>query len=293
MAKDSKIEWTDDTVNAWWGCQKISPACANCYAESLDKRTGGENWGGADSPRRIRVEAAIRELDAIAARSGKEGRPRRVFLSSMSDVFEDRADLVEPRLKLWAALHRIGRRITPLLLTKRPHMMAEWARVHGWPEGAWAGTTVEDQIRADERIPALLKVPAPVRFLSMEPLLGRVDLITPIGAAMIFDEDRDADDRGIHWIIAGGESGGRARPAPARWFRSLRDQAFAAGAAFFFKQWGEFIPDSQVQHLPPEVRDIVSLRVVEAHGEAHVRYGKKLAGRLLDGEIHHEFPVEK
>jgi hypothetical protein len=108
---------------------------------------------------------------------------------------------------------------------------------------------------------------------------------------MVFDDNWTPGDPGIHWVIAGGESQGGARPAPSFWFRSVRDQALAAGAAFLFKQWGEWLPSDQVQYLPADVRDRALARVVEAHGEAHIRYGKGLAGRLLDGQEWTQFPV--
>lgn len=191
---DTKIEWTDDTVNPWWGCAKVSPACVNCYAESLDKRwhpaatprdepAVASHWG-VQAPRMLRVQKAIGEIDAIARRSDKDGRPRRVFIASMADVFEDRADLVKPREELWSALCRIGPRITPLLLTKRPEVALAWAQTHPWPEGAMFGVTVEDQKRADERIPVALQVAALTGckvFLSMEPLLEPVNLAVWMG----------------------------------------------------------------------------------------------------------------
>ena len=271
--KDTKIEWADDTVNPWWGCERISPACAHCYAETFSKRLGKDLWGPG-SERMIRVDKAIAELEAIARRGGKDGRPRRVFIASMADVFEDRVDLAEPRKRLWDALHRLDGRLVPMLLTKRPIHMAAWAKEHGWPAGAWAGTTVEDQRRADERIPKLLQVPARVRFLSCESLLGPVDLDklwchncgtdehvsfeppaqpwcgecdSEVGSAGWLDPCADARQAGVNWIIVGGESGAKARPMHPAWARSLRDQATAAGVPFLFKQWGEWAPGEEVE----------------------------------------------
>jgi len=349
MASDTNIEWADDTVNPWWGCAKVSPACANCYAEAWDGRwysePDGANEGkraahwGAGSPRRLRVEKAIEELDKIARRSGREGRPRRVFIASMADVFEDRADLVEPRRRLWEALHRLcgsipkpptpRRRpgeteasylfrcdlndwqppplIIPMLLTKRPDVMAAWAKEHGWPDGAWAGTTVEDQQRADERIPHLLSVPAPVRFLSCEPLLEPVD-ITP----WIIEPDEPCFDHGyfsppeeneIQWVIAGGESGPKARPSHPDWFRTLRDQCAVAGVPFFFKQWGAWAPGNggPGSDLYDRDRTKVDSGFFDYCGRWNAlgcnpfrqtmdRLGKKTAGALLDGREWREVP---
>lgn len=271
--KDTKIEWADDTVNPWWGCERISPACQHCYAETLAARFHAGLWGPG-SDRRLRLDKAIGELESIARRGEREGRLRRVFIASMADVFEDRADLAEPRKRLWDALHRLDGRLIPMLLTKRPAVMAAWAKEHGWPGSAWAGTTVEDQRRADERIPELLRVPARVRFLSCEPLLGPVDLDklwchncetdeavsfeppaqpwcgecdSEVGGAGWLDSCADARQAGINWIIVGGESGPKARPMHPDWARSLRDQAVAAGVPFHFKQWGEWAPGEDVE----------------------------------------------
>ena len=314
MADDTKIEWADDTVNPWWGCTKVSPACSNCYAESWDARWAkGEAHWGPTAPRKLRVERAILDLQRIARRSDKEGRPRRVFIASMSDFFEDRPDLVEPRKSIWEVLHELAGdspRITPLLLTKRPDVMAAWADEHGWPGGAWAGTTVEDQRRADERIPHLLRVPARVRFLSCEPLLEPVDLGRAIcrtchgqgwvdslagrhgcetcGEVGAWGDPAD----GIGWVIVGGESGPGARPMHPAWARSLRDQCQEAGVAFHFKQWGAW-----VEVDPSEGREgdwwslpapLGLVPFIEGDGQWYQaplmrRVGKKAAGRLLDG----------
>lgn len=289
---DSRIEWTDDTVSPWWGCAKVSPACMHCYAETFDARglvDGGGHWGPS-APRFIRVDKAIADLDRIARRSDREGRPRRVFMASMSDFFEDRADLVESRKRIWHHLHSLGRRITPMLLTKRPDVMAAWAKEHGWPDGAWAGTTVEDQRRADERVPSLLRVPAEVRFLSMEPLLGPVNLrfVAPQDDWHIDALDTPDPSFRIGWVIAGGESGPNARPSHPDWFRSIRDQCEYTGVPFFFKQWGAY---AMADQLPDEVFRAVDASEggIPSHGEP-LRLGKKRTGRLLDGRTWDERP---
>ena len=253
MGKDSRIGWTDDTVNGWWGCAKVSPACTFCYAEGFAKRTGADVWGPS-APRRLRVDAAIRELRAIADRSDREGRPRRVFMHSMSDIFEDRPDLLDPRAREFEALHEINRdrvRIIPMLLTKRAEFAVEEVRRLGLPRGAWVGCTVENQAAADERIPYLRRIPAAVRFLSVEPMLGHVNasigLYTqpPTGVP---DEPAEAGGMwssralgpdGLSWLIAGCESSGPRpgkRPTDIDWIRSLRDQSVRAGVPFFLKQ---------------------------------------------------------
>lgn len=299
MGIGTEISWTHDTVNPWWGCVKVSPACTNCYAETLSHRWKRAEWGPS-APRWLRVDKAIGELRRSVHRARKEGEPRRVFIASMSDFFEDREDLVAPRLEVWRALHELagellpdGRPcIVPLLLTKRPEVMAVWAREHGWPSNAWAGTTVEDQRRADERIPHLLLVPAQVRFLSCEPLLEALSLQID----------------GLGWVIAGGESGPKARPSHPDWFRAIRDACAAAGVPFHFKQWGAWSsqrtadgdPPLPLSHLPEGAEwwaraDVHEWAVTHDgdgnwYGHHAVRVGKKRAGRALDGVEHSGVP---
>ncbi len=255
MGETTKIEWTDHTFNSWWGCTKVSPGCEHCYAESLDKRIGGDHWGPGKA-RRIFGEKHWNEPRRWNAAAKKEGRRHRVFCSSMADVFDAEAPAGELD-KLWALI-----RETPhldwQLLTKRPERILEslpfdWGA--GW-RNVWLGCTVEDQRRADERIPHLLRVPARVRFLSCEPLLESVDLTNYLRCAECRDP-RDPEDRfpviepeeyfrcgrgevcpGIHWVIVGGESGGGSRPFDLRWARSLIDQCSRAKTSVFVKQLG-------------------------------------------------------
>lgn len=312
MGADTKIEWADDTVNAWWGCTKISPGCAHCYADEMGTRFGVQ-WGDS-AERRLRVEAAVRELVRIANRGDREGRPRRVFMQSMSDLFEDRDDLRGPRARIFGALNAINQdrvRLIPMLLTKRAeHLVAEVTRL-GLPPGAWVGVSVENQAAADERIPHLLRIPGAVRFLSMEPLLGAVDLTklwchncetddhvrfdppaqpgcvecdSEVGPAGWLDPCADERQGGISWVIVGGESGPKARPMHPAWARSLRDQCVEAGVAFFFKQWGEWAPEDRPEELAQAVAlDLLTDGMVR-------RLGKHAAGRLLDGREWNEVP---
>jgi len=288
MSSDTNIEWADDTTSPWWGCSKVSPACTHCYAEGVSARFRRGSWG-LTGERALRVDACLADLARFARRGVREGRPRRVFLGSMCDVFEDRPDLVEPRKRLWTGLRDVGTRhgsgIRALVLTKRPEHMVAWAAEHGWPGICWAGATVEDQQRADERIPYLLRVPARVRFLSVEPALGPVKVGPAIAATGHPDTDYDP---AINWVIVGGESGPHARPSHPDWFRSLRDQCQSAGVPFFFKQWGEWAPIAQTttpdNGRPNSVGAEVGERV-----EA-VRVGKHTAGRLLDGRTWDEMP---
>ncbi len=169
-------------------------------------------------------------------------------------------------------------------------------------ERGWAGCTVEDQRRANERIPELLEVAAEVRFLSMEPLLGAVDLravdasgeaVESIvdalkGTVTLNGEDTFPCGR-IHWVIAGGESGNKARPSRPDWFRALRDQCVATGVAFHFKQWGEFAPADAVDQAWRSSTSSTMDRCEVADGPVY-RVGKHKAGRLLDGRTWDEVP---
>lgn len=176
MGDSTAIAWTDHTFNPWLGCERVSPACQHCYAEAWAKRSGLVEWG-RNAERRVTSPANWRKPLAWNAAAEAAGRPALVFCASLADVFEDRPELVEPRARLFDLIEATPHLIWQLL-TKRPQHVVDmvpgpWLRGL-WPENVWIGTTVEDQQRAVERIPRLLEVPAPVRFLSCEPLLNRV-----------------------------------------------------------------------------------------------------------------------
>jgi protein gp37 len=254
MGETTGIAWCHHTLNPWIGCVKVSEGCANCYAEvatptRVFRSKGEETWG----PRAERHETEGWEAQARrwarAARAA--GERRRVFCASLADVFENRMDLAgaTAAAKLSGMRERLFELIesTPdldwLLLTKRPEnvrRLVPFRWLDRWPPHAWIGCTAENQARADERIPHLLRVPARVRFLSCEPLLEAVDVRWSLcategavgGAAGLHTGS------GISWVIVGGESGPKARPFDLAWARSLRDQCKAAGVAYFFKQMG-------------------------------------------------------
>ncbi|HWO88894.1 MAG TPA: phage Gp37/Gp68 family protein, partial [Gemmatimonadales bacterium] len=222
VGKNTSIAWCHHTFNPWWGCVKVSPACDHCYAEVMARRTGHAVWG-ADAPRRVFGEshwAAPLTWDRDATRRGRRAR---VFCASMADVFEARQELTGARQRLWDLVEATSM-LDWLLLTKRPHQIrrcvpAAWLTTP--PANVWYGTTVESPEYL-WRLDALRDVPAVVRFVSYEPALA--DVIWPL--------------TGMHWLIAGGESGAGCRPPDPAWIRSARDQAVAAGVKFFFKQWG-------------------------------------------------------
>lgn len=303
MAFKSAIEWTEATWNPWHGCHKVSQGCRNCYM-FRDKAKYGQDPN-------VVVRSKTKFYDPL-----KWEEPRKVFTCSWSDFFIEEAD---PWRDEAFAIMALTPQHTYQVLTKRPDRMLEYLSdptrlaaisIHmGKLAGStkdfdfiekgfdilssldpqnlilpnvWLGTSVEDQKTADERIPELLKIPAKVRFLSMEPLLGPVDLqhwVEPVGQDSCIecgkDEKRfmtaDEYDRiswtergdamcpdcgclctvtgyeeGLNWVIVGGESGPNARPVHPDWVRSIRDQCQAAGVPFFFKQWGEWWPIGQM-----------------------------------------------
>ncbi len=319
MGANTSIEWCDATFNPWWGCVKVSPGCTNCYAETLSKRFGNDIWGPAKTTsRRVFGPKHWAEPFKWNAEAAKAGQRKRVFCASMADVFEAHPMLDAERAKLWVLIEATPN-LDWLLLTKRPEnimSMTPDAWASGLPANVWVGTSVEDQQRADERIPELLRVPARVRFLSCEPLLGAVNLTAIIGQSQGVEISTDAlngvtmlNGQGhlptpsIDWVIVGGESGPGARPMHPDWARGLRDQCMAAGVSFHFKQWGQWLPfvcerdEDMVGHFvgadgrPLYIADMLA-HAHEIHNDrGFVKLGKHAAGRLLDGRTWDELPT--
>jgi protein gp37 len=274
MTDRSAIEWTQATWNPVTRCDRISPGCQHCYALILARRlkamgqakyqadgrppTSGPGFGVALHPHTLGEPLRWR-------------RPRRIFVCSMADLFHARVP--DAFIAQLFATMAATPQHTYQVLTKRPGRMARLlgsdafpqavfdhtVAAHGatsltWPlSNVWLGTSVEDQQRANQRIPNLLAAPAVTRFLSCEPLLGPIDLglaisqqtaptngrgLTRTTVHLTHCCQRALRDAEIHWIIAGGESGPSHRPVDPAWVRSLRDQALAGKVAFFFKQWG-------------------------------------------------------
>jgi len=255
----TKIEWTHYSFNPWRGCTHVSPGCTHCYAEALSKRNPAQlgTWG-AGGERVIASESYWKQPERWNRAAEKAGERHRVFCASLADVFEDRPELHEPRVRLFDLILATPH-LDWLLLTKRPEnartIISEIdlgagvmgsSFVEAFPN-VWLGTTVEDQRRADERIPVLLDTPAAVRFLSCEPLLGPVKLDSCLWTPHEVIQ-RDASFRpvmwnreqrnGIDWVIVGGESGPKARPMDLAWARSLVEQGSAADVPVFVKQLG-------------------------------------------------------
>lgn len=293
MADRTKIEWTrsdDGSPGATWnpvtGCTQVGPGCDHCYALTLAERFRGApnhyfEHGFDVTLRPDKLDQPLRWK-----------RPRKVFVNSMSDLFH--SEIPGEYIARVFAVMALAPRHTFQVLTKRHGRMRSLLSspafedqvraasgvefgpdYHGaWPlPNVWLGVTVEDQKRADLRVPALLETPAAVRFLSCEPLLGPVQ----IGHYLA----------GIDWVIVGGESGRGARPMHPGWVRTIRDDCSHAGAAFHFKQWGEWVTEDQA----PE--DITLPGISWRHfgdDAGSYKVGKKAAGRELDGRTWDEYP---
>lgn len=339
MSDNTTIEWSDATWNPVTGCTKVSPGCDNCYAETF-----AERWRGTPGHH---FENGF-DLTLRPERLGQPirwTRPRRIFVNSMSDLFHDKVDVgfIAEVFAVMAAAHWH----TFQLLTKRHGRMRsllgdpafhelvkeeslELAKEgvdvrpnnpwEVWPlRNVWVGVSVEDQKRADLRIPALLDTPAAVRWISAEPLLGPVDLSRWMGALTCGCGGEpggptfgcsagcmEPTPGGIDWVVVGGESGPRARPMHPQWARDLRDQCTAAGVPFLFKQFGAWVPESACLHpgnapaafldLDGTFRPLVNGKPETspmARGDAITirRVSKKAAGRSLDGRVWDEFPT--
>lgn len=290
MGEKTTIEWTHHTFNPWWGCEKVSPACTSCYAETFSKRIGQKVWG-KDAPRRFFNEKHWIEPHHWDIEAKRLRTRRRVFCASMADVFEERKDLDVHRSKLWDLIETTSA-LDWLLLTKRPEnikRMVPTSWLRSPRPNVWYGTTVENQEWAEKRIPHLLGVPAAIRFLSVEPMLG------PIVLGPCMQTPEAFHRRGIDWIICGGESGHHARPMHPIWAQSLRNQAFTADIRFFFKQWGEWVP--RIGLSMDVVKGFHGMKKDLGQDANHpllmLRLGKAKAGRLLDGQLWNEVPVPK
>ncbi|HEU0073514.1 MAG TPA: phage Gp37/Gp68 family protein [Dehalococcoidia bacterium] len=244
MSLNSHIEWTEATWNPVTGCTQVSPGCANCYAKTFAERFRGV----PGHPYEMGFDLTLRPERLEQPLQWK--KPQLIFVNSMSDLFhEDVPDhFVRQVFDTMEAAH--WHRFQ--LLTKRPERLVSLAPTLKFPENLWVGVSVENQ-RWTSRIDELRKVPAAIRFLSCEPLLG------PLAELNLSD---------IHWVIVGGESGHHARPMKADWAREIRSQCQEKGVPFFFKQWG-------------------------AHDEEGVRRGKSKTGRLLDDRTWDQLPAKE
>lgn len=283
MAQNSAISWTTHTWNPWMGCTKVSPACDGCYAEALmDKRYGKVQWG--NHPRIRTGKHTWNDPFRWERQAEKDGTRPFVFCASLADIFDNQVD-PQWRADAFDVMRRT-QRLVYLLLTKRPQNIVKMAdAVGGLPANAAIGTTCEDQQRADINLSALkvakIELNPIFTFGSFEPLLG------PIVIPPAFMPD---------WVITGGETdqgGHQARPTHIEWFRSLRDQAEAAGVPFHHKQngewlaWGQIMADGTENYLSYGKRPDFFQHL---GGEIFSKVKKARSGRMLDGVTHDAFP---
>ena len=244
MAQSSSIEWTEATWNPTTGCTKVSHGCTNCYAERMSFRLKAMGQPRYKDGFKLTLQDDVVDLPL------KWKKPRVIFVNSMSDLFHK--DVPDEFIKRCFDVMRDASQHKFQVLTKRPERVVDIAGDLGWAKNIWMGTSVENK-QTIERVRLLQKVPAKVRFLSVEPLLGPVKRL-PL--------------KGIHWVIVGGESGPKSRPMDIEWVRDVRNQCANAKVPFFFKQWGAFGADG-------------------------VRRSKKANGRELDGKEWSEMPNGK
>lgn len=319
MGQPSSIEWTDTTWNPIGGCRRVSPGCENCYAEKIAWRFKGEGqpfeglvketsmgprWSGKVIVRRAQLAWPLRQ------------RPRHCFVASMSDVFhEDLPELASQAI--WGVMSVLPR-FTFQALTKRParareilsrttrseavsaagkliESMRDRNLLHSldaaiprhsrvWPpRNVWLGTSIEDQKRADKRLPDLIEAPAALRFVSVEPLLGDLSISRFLAPRLELPRELGAP-HGVRWVIVGGESGPGARPMHPEWARRVRDECRMIGTAFFFKQWGKYSP------ALVEAQDAIAVECPSNGRALMVPWSEDMVGRMLDGLVWNERP---
>lgn len=348
MADNTRIEWTEATWNPITGCSLASPGCTNCYAMDLagTRLADHPSRKGLTQPSKAGPvwTGEVRFNEQWLDQPLRWKRPRMIFVCAHGDLFHE--SVPDEWIDRVFAVMALASHDTFQVLTKRSARMREyfrettgwrariaellnelkpsplwngnvyqgWQNLHGRPGGlpnVWLGVSVEDQQRADERIPDLLATPAAIRWISAEPLLGPVNLtsIQARGGDYKFSAMQGQGHTGakLDWVVAGGESGKCARPMHPDWARSLRDQCAAADVPFFFKQWGEWQVVVDRERDDPDWRldystlyaDYGKTRWLNLaggcgfHGERFVvlsQVGKKRAGRLLDGVEHNGMP---
>lgn len=240
---ESAIEWTEHTWNPVTGCTKVSPGCKHCYAETMARRLTAMGATGYENGFHLTLHPGRLQQPLLRKRATT------YFVNSMSDLFHE--NVPDTYIDCVFDVIRQTPHHTYQILTKRSERLPDYFATRGCPINVWLGVSVEDIKYGVPRIDHLRKVPATIRFLSVEPLLediGEIDL------------------KAIHWVIVGGESGHGARPMKQQWADAVRQQCEAQGAAFFFKQWGGWGADGVKRH-------------------------KKANGRLLNGRTWDELPM--
>ncbi|MNR93472.1 Phage protein Gp37/Gp68 [compost metagenome] len=327
MGDNTKIEWADASWNPIVGCTKVSEGCRNCYAFDLHTMRHKAKLEGKQLPEQY--AKPFSEIQLFPNRLDQPlrwKRPRKIFVNSLSDLFHP--DVPDSFLdEIFTVMAKAKQHIF-MVLTKRPERMKRY--MEGCQRGAddmggrfpwpnvWMGVTAENQQAADERIPLLLQTPAAVRWLSVEPMVGPVDLnavprpdnayFWQRGEKGCITDPNEPDDYvywhkhdQINWVVCGGESGRKARPMHPDWARSLRDQCQDAGVPFLFKQWGEWSPDVRFHnddvrygefHGGKDFIESCACSEGDLYGNVR-RVGIKKAGRLLDGKLWDQYPREE
>lgn len=320
----TKIEWATKVWNPVTGCTKVSEACQNCYAERFANRLQKNPKVKGKYENGFKVTWHEEQLLVPA----QWKKPQRIFVCSMGDLFHEDVPFgfIDCVFTVMANLDHH----TYIILTKRPERMLEFykwkSKQLGIPwqakDNVWVGCTTENQQRADERIPFLIQIPASVRLISCEPLLGPIDLAPIFGLHVLkMFAGQNEGSYGLNWIIAGGETGPGARPSHPEWFRSLQNQCEKAIIPFFFKGWGDYYTKSILStskeplfRIFSSFQDWVNTARTWVHGGKCVsidgtqckrgadfrkcaypvaimdQVGKKNAGRKLDGKEYNEFP---
>lgn len=274
MALNTEISWTDHTLNMWWGCVKISPGCKHCYADTLDNRYNHDDrhWGPGSTRKLVR--SWRKNLNDMRKSAIANNRRETVFVMSMGDIFEDDQPLSNNEGTPWKTISDVRdeffrtahqyKELIFLLLTKRPENIRKycpksWNSFGECPDNVWFGYSVVEQSEVDDIIWLHNAPGANNKFLSMEPLLGPVSLLSTgeFGSEQWINA--------VRWVIVGGESGNKARPMSPEWARKIRNECQLCGVPFHFKQWGEW----------------------DANGN---KVGKHASGRLLDGVEYNGLP---
>ncbi len=292
----TKIEWTNETWNPIIGCTKVSEGCKECYAEKMAKRltaieanrhtynygfviNESGKWNGKTNFVRTALKKPL---------SWK--KPRMIFVCSMGDLFHETVSF-EDIIEVFHIINKCPQH-TFQILTKRADRMKEffvdYAPNPYWENlpNVWLGVTMENQ--ENNRLTTLLQIPAAIHFVSFEPLLGLIDFYEII----MNNEYHCNTENKLDWVIAGGESGHKARPMHPDWVRSLKDQCEAANVPFFFKQWGEWIDIDNGYDCINESEKVFIKHTFGSAYTSHDVYkiGKKKAGSILDGKEYKQFP---
>lgn len=284
---DTKIQWATKVWNPVTGCTKISEGCKNCYAEKFANRMKSHPNPKIAYKYRYGFEV-IHHFDSLKE-PYQWKKPQRIFVCSMGDLFHEHV-LFSHIMEIMTVI-RENSHHTFMILTKRPEIMVKFFTVYaGWLNlkhhlpNLWLGVTAENQQIADERIPVLLTIPAAIRFVSIEPMLGPIDF--SLVSFKKFQKWVNSNQTlySLDWVICGGETGNNARAMNYQWVIDLRKECRDAQIPFFFKQWGEYIPWKPVHGENKRVW------FPGVQNNPFTKVGKKKAGCLIDGEEVKQFP---